>query len=224
MTENQQQVYNQTMAQLSEQQRQIYDLLAAGNDVTTIATRLGSTPALVTANMTRIKNKGLALPVHGEPRAAIPATHVPTDEILAPPVSKPAASGGTENDRIAAVLNSTGGTAISADELRALADKVAGNAAREVHPMILMGVTIQYVKLCGGRIAAHQVIEDVYSALRGFVGIKLPDDESHETVKLPETDKERLQSLELTLKRQQDLIEKLEAKLRNHDPFDASVN
>lgn len=77
------------------------------------------------------------------------------------------------------------GVAMSADELRALADKVAGKAAREVHPMILMGVTIQYVKMCGGRMIAHQVIEDVYSALKMFVGTSIPDDGSQETVKLP---------------------------------------
>lgn len=39
----------------------------------------------------------------------------------------------------------------------------------DVHPMVLLGVTIQFVKLCGGRINAHQVIEDVYGALNSMM-------------------------------------------------------
>jgi cell division protein FtsB len=40
----------------------------------------------------------------------------------------------------------------------------------DVHPMVLLGVTIQYVKLVGGRLSAHQCIEQVYEALRVMVG------------------------------------------------------
>ncbi len=211
------------LSQLSDQQRQIYDLLVAGKAPADIATQMGSTEALVKANMTRIVNKGVDLPTPGGPRLSVPATHVPVGEVLTPPAPKPAATGGTENDRIAAML-SGGGTAISADELRALADKVAGKAAREVHPMILMGVTIQYVKMCGGRMVAHQVIEDVYSALRAFVGTSIPDDGSQETVKLPQTDQERLKFLEDLSEKQGEHIRQLEAKLRSSNPSYAGVN
>jgi hypothetical protein len=32
--------------------------------------------------------------------------------------------------------------------------------------MVLLGITIQFVKLVGGRMHAHQLVEDVYEALR----------------------------------------------------------
>jgi hypothetical protein len=36
--------------------------------------------------------------------------------------------------------------------------------------MVLLGVTIQFVKLAGGRLSAHQLIEQCYEALRAMVG------------------------------------------------------
>lgn len=210
------------LSTLSEQQRQIYDLLAEGKTPAQIATALHSTEGLIKANMTRIVNRGIDLPAPGAAKSPMPATHVPVDQVLTPPAGPPPATGGSQNDVIAQMI-STAGKALSADELRTLADKVAGSAVREVHPMILLGVTIQYVKLCGGRMVAHQVIEDVYSALRMFVGTSLPDD-GGETVKLPETDKERLAFLEEQVAKQQDLIRQLEAKLRARDPSWTGVN
>lgn len=203
------------LSELTEIQREIYEQLAAGKTPEQIAKRIGSTEALVKANMTRITNKGVKLPESGSQVPQPPPTYVPIGEVLASPSGKPPNSYGSENDRIAAMV-SEAGPAISAEELRALADKVAGKAAREVHPMILMGVTIQYVKMCGGRMTAHQVIEDVYAALKSFVGTVIPDD-GGETVKLPKTDAERLVFLEESNKSLQEQIQALEAKLRERN-------
>lgn len=213
------------LSQLTESQRSIYDGLANGATVERIAQTLGTTPALVNANITRIKNKGFELPKPGSPRLSVPATHVETKDLLGPTPEKPVASGGSENDRIAAQLN-VSGKAISADELRALADKVAGPSAREVQPFVLMGLTIQYIKLCGGRMTAHQVIEDVYGALRAAVvenGGSVPEDKGGETVPLPANETERVTFLEEQVKAQDSKISDLEAKLRkftgSHSPY-----
>lgn len=202
--------------QLTEAQRTIYDGLAVGVTVEGIAKQLGTTVALVNANITRIKNKGFALPSPDSPKLSVPATNVEPKDLLGPLPTKPVAAGGTENDRIAAEV-STGGKAISAEELRALADKVAGNAAREIHPMVLMGIAIQFVKLCGGRMTAHQVIEDVYGALRSFAvenGKSVPEDTGGETIPLPAGDKERLAFMEKQVKDQDSKISDLQAQLR----------
>lgn len=203
---------------LSDVQRSIYDLLVKGKEPAAIAERLNSTEALVRANMTRIRNKGVALPGDDGYSAAVPPPNtVPVKEILSKPESKPASSGGTQNDQIAAMLNQAG-KGIDAKELAALADKVAGKAVRDIHPMILLGITIQYVKTCGGRMVAHQVIEDVYGALRSFVGGALPADDGGEAVPLPKTDKDRLSFLEEQNTQLLDQIRDLQAKLRSQNP------
>lgn len=216
------------LTQLTEAQRSIYEGLASGATVERIAQKLGTTPALVNANITRIKNKGFELPKPGSPKLSVPVTHVETKDLLGSPPEKPVASGGSENDRIAAQLN-VSGKAISADELRALADKVAGPSAREVQPFVLMGLTIQYVKLCGGRMTAHQVIEDVYGALRAFAGEtggSVPEDVGGETKPLPSNEKERVTFLEEQVKAQDTKISDLQAQLRKFtgasSPYDSS--
>jgi hypothetical protein len=201
--------------QLTEIQRSIYDLTAQGLQPAEIAGRIGSTEALVKANITRIRGKGVTMPKPGEQPLQPPPNTVPVTNVLSQPPSKPAATGGSENDRIAAMVNQAGG-AIDAKELAALADKVAGRAVRDIHPMILMGITIQFVKLCGGRMIAHQVIEDVYGALRSFVGNVQPD-EGGEALPLPQTDKERLAFLEEQNKALLDEIRDLQAKVRSQN-------
>lgn len=59
-------------------------------------------------------------------------------------------------------------------------------SANDAHPMVLLGVTIQFMKLAGGRLAAHQLIEDVYSALRGLAGTDAPPMPQETTQKSPE--------------------------------------
>ncbi len=209
------------LEQLTEIQRSIYDLTAQGLQPAEIAGRIGSTEALVKANITRIQGKGVTMPKPGDQPVQPPPNTVPVANVLSQP-SKPPATGGSENDRIAAMVNQAGG-AIDAKELAALADKVAGRAVRDIHPMVLLGTTIQYVKLCGGRMIAHQVIEDVYGALRSFVGNVGPD-EGGEALPLPQTDKERLAFLEEQNRQLLDQLRDLQAKVRNQNPAYASDN
>jgi hypothetical protein len=79
-----------------------------------------------------------------------------------------------------------------------------------------MGVTIQFVKLCGGRMTAHQVIEDVYTALRQFSsenGGKVPGDDGGQTEPMAKTDKERLVLQEEQIASLTDTVTKLKARL-----------
>lgn len=176
---------------LSPSQRQVYDLLQQGQTSDRIAATMGTTLGVIEAQKTRIRNKGITVP--GEAAPVSPATHVPIGHLpKVEPLDPPTRSGGSDNDRIAAQLR---GKALDADELAKLADKVAGSTARDIHPMILLGIAIQFVKLCGGRMTAHQVIEDVYGALRAMVGDTSPD-AGGQTQPLPATEKERLAFLE----------------------------
>ncbi len=188
-----------TLEVLSPSQREVYDLLAQGKTPTQIVNSLDSTLGVINAQITRIRNKGLTLPgEEGEkplPTLVNPA-HVEPQKVFAAPQERPLASGPSSNDQIASQLQNAG-TALTPDQLSQLASKVGGSFAKDIHPMVLMGVTIQFVKLCGGRMTAHQVIEDVYSALRGFAGDgkPVPGDDG-ETKPLPQTEGERLKLLE----------------------------
>jgi hypothetical protein len=214
------------LTELSEAQRQVYDSLVQGRTPEQAATALGTTLGVVNAQMTRIRNKGISLP--GDPnyrpstetiRPEVPSTHIDPAQVLTPPPGgqAPAKAGPTSNEQVAAALQ---GQALSADQLAQLAARVGGSAARDIHPMILLGVTIQYVKLCGGRLTAHQVIEDVYSALRGFTtGSSTPaPGEDGGTQPLPQSDKERLVFLDEQNQALMERVRSLEARLRSQNP------
>ena len=47
-------------------------------------------------------------------------------------------------------------------------EKVKDGEESNAAPMLLMGTTIAYIQLCGGRLKAIQTIEDVYAALKAF--------------------------------------------------------
>jgi hypothetical protein len=204
---------------LSPPQREIYDLLLAGKSPAEVGRKLGKDAQIVNAQITRIKNKGIPVPGDGTTNTPV----VPADQFtggaggqfvggsqsepahpmtlnpgtdLNPGLSttRPTPTGASSNDQIARELT---GKAVSADELAALARKVGGNAIKDIHPMLLMGIVIQFVRTCGGRMSAHQVIEDVYSALRGFAndGKPVPGDDG-EAKPLPQTDQDRIKFLE----------------------------
>lgn len=177
--------------QLSEAQRKIYDLVAAGKSPESIATKLDITLGVVNAQITRIKNKGINIPSDGKSATATnhPAGFSPTS--LNAPTDRPSASGASSNDMIADTLRKSG-MAIDNKQLVELAEKVGGGVVKDIHPMILLGVTIQYVKMCGGRMTAHQVIEDVYSALRDFTGTKVMDGDGGSTLPMPTSDHEKV--------------------------------
>ncbi len=180
------------LSQLSESQRRIYGMLVAGKTPKRISTQLDTTLGVVNAQITRMRTKGIVLPGAGYEAGPATIASAPT-EVLAPPSGRPPATGSSSNEQIAEALQNQG-KAIDADELRRLADRVAGDSARDIHPMILMGTAIQFMKLCGGRMSAHQVLEDVYGAMRMMVGGAMPEDGTAEP--LPQTATERLQFLE----------------------------
>jgi len=149
-----------TAADLSPAQKEIYDLVQAGGTPETIARKLGKELWIVNAQITRMRTKGV-LP----PRRPLQAS--PTHE-------RATSTGPTSNEAVAMQLNKAGTAQYEIPpELKSIAEK--HGEVLDVHPMILLGVTIQFVKLCGGRMHAHQVIEDVYGALRTLVSDATPD-------------------------------------------------
>lgn len=185
---------------LSESQQQVYDLLAKGYSPEKIADTLNSTLGVINAQITRIKTKGGSIPSS--------PMNVNLEETFAPQpqVQKPQSTGASSNDEIANMLN-TSGKAISAEELRELAAKAGGHVARDIHPMVLLGVTIQFVKLCGGRIIAHQVIEEVYAALAAMFG--KPDTTAQEPPHPPQGEQERIKYLEERVQAMANELQKL---------------
>lgn len=192
-----------TLDKLSDPQRQIYDLTVEGNTPEQIAKKSGIMLGVVMAQLTRIRNKGIPLPGDANYKegtivdSATPATHINPAEAMAKVPTRPIGTGPSSNEAIANELRS-GGTALSSEELKQLAENVAGKLDRDIHPMALLGCTIQFVKLCGGRMSAHQVIEDAYSALRAICnGSSTPQPgENAETKPMTMTVEERLKLLE----------------------------
>jgi hypothetical protein len=201
------------LSSLSESQQEIYDLLLKGKTPEQVARETGKELGIVNAQITRIKNKGIPVPGDGTTNTPVgsrtfaggvkvndgnPFEGSPlsvSGKDLQPELStRPVPTGGSSNTQIA---NELSGQAISSDELAKLAAKVGGLVVKDVHPMILLGIAIQFVKLCGGRMTAHQVIEDVYSALRAFVTDGKPTSgDNFETKPLPQTDQDRIKFLE----------------------------
>lgn len=133
---------------LSPAQRDVYEAVEQqGLNPVQAAERLGSTVGVVQAQLTRIRNKGI--PIRG----------VGADERRPEPQSP---------QEVVKEAAAAGVAEYPVDEsLQRAAERAAQGT--DVHPMVLLGVTIQFVKLVGGRMTAHQLIEDVYEALRTFV-------------------------------------------------------
>lgn len=178
---------------LSESQQKIYDLIAKGEvrSIADIARRTGTDDGVVHAQITRILNRGQW---HDNMRT-IKDIRLGTKAHLsggnfddAPPVASPSAkptdgpvewsdtrhnapsTGGRANETIADEVSRAGQAMSYEDLAKQLAAKVGPENLRpDVEPMILLGVAMQFMKLAGGRIAAHQLIEDVYNALKVVV-------------------------------------------------------
>lgn len=166
---------------LSDAQKPIYDMAQRGCSVSEIAAELGSSESVITAQITRIRRKrefthpsyviaGQEPPKPVSPpmdRTYVPNPHVqPAPPNLVEPTPEKVIQGASE-----------AGTAEYdiPEALRRAGERVAeGN---DVHPMVLLGITIQFVKLCGGRMHAHQLVEDVYEALRTMAGDGSPPPE-----------------------------------------------
>jgi hypothetical protein len=149
---------------LSPPQEQIVSLVQQGvTTVSGIAQRLGKSEGIVRAQLTRIKTAG-------------EGHRVSSVQDIAPPSAKPADSGrprgsGASSNKDVIQQAQDAGEAkydIPPEMVRQFQHQFGGKT--DVHPMVLLGVTIQYVKLVGGRLSAHQCIEQVYEALRVMVG------------------------------------------------------
>lgn len=151
---------------LSDSQRKIADLVEQGvTSVGELARRLGKSEGIIRAQVTRMQTKG-----EGSRVASIKDA-MPTSSGPAAPVrDKPRAPAGSSSN--AAVLREAqeAGQAefkIPDHLVKEFQDQFGGKT--DVHPMVLFGVAIQFVKLVGGRLSAHQLIEQVYDALRTMV-------------------------------------------------------
>jgi hypothetical protein len=193
------------LSRLSSDQREIYEKLEQGMSPVSIANSMDRPLGIINAQITRMRTKGIQLP--RESAAARSAlTHHPEDLTRR---EKPLASNLTSNEDIAAELK---GKALSQDELlKELASKIGGVAANDAHPMIVLGCTIQFMKMCGGRMHAHQVIEDVYAAMKALAqGSDKPLPGESGSTAIPGSDREELMERQIVELRQK--LEKLEQR------------
>lgn len=148
---------------LSPDQQMIYGYLQKRHTVEYIAEKMGKPIGIIRANITRMAGKG-CVPHH----AHAEATARP---------EKPRAKTVTQADT-RAVLEAAANAGPAQYDLEQAAEyfkSLQEGKPETAHPMVLMGVTIQFMRLCGGRFEAHQTIEDVYAAVRSFTGDSSPD-------------------------------------------------
>lgn len=149
---------------LSAPQQEIVSLVEQGvTTVTEIAGRLGKSEGIVRAQLTRIKTAG-----EGHRIARVQDSHsVPTSSPQT--TGKPRSSGASSNQGVIQDAQDAGQAEYRIPDHLAQQFQSQFGGKTDIHPMVLLGVTVQYVKLCGGRLSAHQMIEQVYEALRAMV-------------------------------------------------------
>lgn len=168
---------------ISPAQQEILNLVNSGKSPEQISKKLDKDLGIVNAQITRLRTKGV-LPMPNSKKAS---------EVFQ---QRPASTGPTSNEAVAREIDKAGPAKYEIpEEAKRVAEK--HGEALDIHPMVLLGTTIQFVKLCGGRLHAHQVIEDVYGALRVMVVDSGNDDVEHKT--LPFGVAERIASLEAEL-------------------------
>jgi len=163
------------VASLSEDQREIYDRLMAGQTVEQIAASSGRPVGIIQAQRTRILNRGLSLPGMSATTATTGDSFVNESPTYSSPSPGPFANSGSRQNvepttvdqrSVEKIIDdaSMGGSAeYNVEEIVARMQASGGGQQRpDTHPMVLLGVTIQFMKLAGGRMASHQLIEDVY--------------------------------------------------------------
>lgn len=145
---------------LSQSQQDIVDLVKQGVvDVKQLASRLGKSERIIRAQISRIQTKG-----KGNLVSKVDISHKPATGGGRPTN----VSGGSSNKHVLQEAQEAGPAQYELpDELVDAARDYTQD--RNVHPMVLLGVTIQFCKLVGGRLSAHQLIEQVYEALRAMV-------------------------------------------------------
>lgn len=147
------------METLSQSQQEIVDLASHGAiTVSEIAQKLGKSEGIVRAQLTRIRNAG-----HKRKLSNV------NDDFCAAS-DRPRSSSTSSNQNIVNEAEAAGTAQYEIPEelAKQFEDQFGGKT--DIHPMVLLGVTIQYVKFVGGRLTAHRMIEQVYEALRAMVG------------------------------------------------------
>lgn len=164
------------MVKLSDYQNKIVELVRSGyTTVDEIAKKMDKPSAIINAQLTRIRNAGQGHLVKGVVDRGVlgPKTETRTpsrDSEFATHAPQPNSS----NRQIVDDAARAGQAAYEIPQhLREEFQKQFGSET-DVHPMVLLGVTIQFVKLVGGRIAAHHLIEQVHDALRAMVSDGTP--------------------------------------------------
>jgi hypothetical protein len=151
---------------LSKPQEDIVALVNQGiTEIGGIAKRLGKSEGIIRAQLTRIRNAG-----EGHRISSI-KDGTPTSYGSAPDhaPARPKMVGTSSNEAVVRQATAAGQAEFEIPEhvVREFQHQFGGRT--DIHPMVLLGVTIQYVKLLGGRLSAHQCIEQVYDALRMMV-------------------------------------------------------
>lgn len=142
---------------LSLAQEEILNLVNEGvNNVQDLSEKLRKPENIIRAQLTRIKNAGHNIKVE--------------EKIDSIECGRPRSSGRSSNEHITKIAEDAGNAKYTLDHEQVREFMAQHKSDVDVHPMVLLGVTIQFVKLCGGRLSAHQTIEQVYSALRAMVG------------------------------------------------------
>lgn len=145
------------MSSISPPQQDIINLVQQGvTTVSALAAQLGKSEGIINAQITRIQNSGNEHLV-----SAVQKT-------TSSPSGRPANTDSSSNKQVLQGAVDAGEAVYEIpDELVDAARQYSQD--RDVHPMVLLGVTIQFCKLVGGRLSAHQLIEQVYEALRTMV-------------------------------------------------------
>lgn len=159
-----------TNTNMTDTQARIYQYLQNGMAPEKIARKMGSDLRVINANITRMRNKGVTVELVGAtPERSQHGSCLPVAPLkpLAPEVvTVPTTSETPQN--VMDKAESAGPAHYDIDRMVQMARAQTTGQSTDVHPLVLMGATIQYLKLTGGRIHAHQLIEDVYGALRSF--------------------------------------------------------
>lgn len=146
---------------LSAAQQDIVDLVKQGvTEVSQLAKRLKKSDGIIKAQLTRIRNAN-----EGHLVSKVTGSPVETASKGSRPVNVTPQS---DNARVVQGAVDAGPAVYDIPQSAIDAARMYTQDS-DVHPMVLLGTTIQYCKLVGGRLSAHQLIEEVYEALRVMV-------------------------------------------------------
>ena len=159
---------------LNENQREIWQYIHnERHTVKEAASHFNKPESIIQAQITRCRSKGLIIDVPGETKISNNVFNAPPGGVRLSHHESGRPSGSpTSNEEVLKETLAAGPAKYDVESMiqEAQEQGAFGDEERNVHPMILMGVTIQFMKLAGGRLHAHQLIEDVYGAIRLQVG------------------------------------------------------